>query len=89
MCQPYFSAKLLRTKSKKTVEIIPQSVFTVLHKKQAFPISASVAVVLSRSPGLRINASISFPVSQWMHMHYRRFSFTVAGPHGLLTHFPS
>jgi hypothetical protein len=54
-------------KSKKLRET-PQSVFTVCNKKQASPISASAASVLSRSPGSRILALISFPVSQWMQI---------------------
>ncbi len=64
------------------------SPFLLFDIKQAFPISASVALAGCRSPGLRIVASISFPVAQWTLSRYRRSSLTVAGPRGIYTRFP-
>ena len=77
---------ILRGKSKNCGSL--HSPFLLFDVKQAFPSSASVALTGCRSPGLRIVASISFPVSQWMLSHYRRSSLTVAGPHGMFARFP-
>lgn len=77
---------ILRGKSKNCGSL--HSPFLLFDVKQAFPSSASAALTGCRSPGLRVVASISFPVSQWMLSHYRRSSLTVAGPHGIFARFP-